>query len=60
MKNFLIQRIWKVNVFIKNPNLTKKNSGGWNGEGVWLGKCFFFFPKTPSLKKKIIFFLFSL
>ena len=27
------QRIRKVNCFIKNPNLTRKNSGGWEGRG---------------------------
>ena len=46
--------------FIKNPNLTKKKSGGWEGRGG--GGCvakvsdFFFFQKNPSLKKKCFLF----
>ena len=42
--------------FIKKPNLTKKkkNSGGWEGRGWGVARvsdCFFFFQKSPSLKK---------
>ena len=44
--------------FIKNPKLTKKNSGGWEGRGVTrVGDFFFLFcQKNPILK---FFFLFE-
>ena len=41
-------------IFIKNPNLTKKNYGGWEGRGWGVARVSDFF-KNPSLKKKIIF-----
>ena len=45
-------------IFIKNPNLTKKktkNYGGWEGRGWGVARVSDFFLKNPSLKKKIIF-----
>ena len=46
-----------MNLFIKNPNLTKKILAvGKGGGGVRLKKViFFFFQKNPSLKKMISF-----
>ena len=40
--------------FIKNPNLTKKKSGGWEGRGGGVARVsdfFLFFQKNLSLKK---------
>ena len=45
-----------MNIFIKNPNLTKKNlvvgKGGCGGVAR-VSDFFFFFQKNPSLKKKL-------
>ena len=34
---FLYKEFGKVFFFIKNPNITKKNSGGWEGRGCGCG-----------------------
>ena len=44
--DFLLQRIWKANFFIKNPNLTKKNLAG--GRGVARVSDLFFFSKESK------------
>ena len=42
-------------MFIKNPNLTKKNYGGWEGRGWGVARVSDFFLKNPSLKKNHFF-----
>ena len=44
--------------FIKNPNLTKKNSGGWEGRGVGVGARVsdFFLSKESKSEKKLFSF----
>ena len=46
-----------MNFHIKNPNLTKKKSDGWEGgDGGVARVSDFFFQKNPSLKKKLFSF----
>ena len=43
--------------FIKNPNLTKKKSGGWEGRGGGVARVsdFFLFFSKESKSEKILF-----
>ena len=56
---FFIQRIRKVNFFIKNPksNQKKKNSSGWEvrGWGVARVSVFFLFSKESKSEKNVFF-----
>ena len=51
--NFLIQRIWKVNFFIKNLNLTKTNLVVGRRRGGGVARVSEFFSKNPNLKKNL-------